>query len=251
MLKQKFDKLRKKYGYSGDSLQELMTKVLEFNSEKISNKVAKITQSQMEGQIKKLGPAAKKMIMPELNEILPSRTIFARKAAEKGKLMTDTLREAITKDLRAVMTENNFIYTTGPLAGHVNRQVVKQFQERITGTFDGYVKRGVLGELPSNIKAIATTEVRSAVNETKFAYAKTLSDKNDLVTKKKWVHNRSLSGKPREEHVILGRKKAIGLDENFVLPITGGNMRFPHDPLAPPDQVINCNCDIEFISQTR
>lgn len=252
-LKFSLDRLRRKYNYTGGRLQDLMKKVIGFNQEKITNKVARITRDQMSKSVSKLGTKEKKIIMPELNEILPGRSVFFRKAAEKGTRLTDTLRDRLNKDIRDVMQSEGLIARTGITAGSVKRSTIKKLESRIKETFQNYTKKDPKFGIPSNIHTIAVTEVRATVNSIKNEYAEKLALKNGLIAKKKWIHNKSLSKKPRPHHMRVNGK-VININETFKLKNEKGNiveLRHPHDPLAPASEVISCNCDIDYIMRKK
>lgn len=254
--KQSLDRLRKRYNYTGGSLTELMKEVILFNSQKITNKVARITLSDMNKSAKRLkNRAGKKILIPELNEIFPGRSIFVRKAVEKGKLISDTLRGKLTKNLRDAMKENGLVSTRGVTAGKATQKLINDFEQRTVSTFKSYTKRDPKFKMPGNVHQIAVTEVRSSVNQIKQSSIKRLSEKNGLTTVKSWIHNRSLSKKPRGNHrkmEIISRKSPVPIEEPFVLPPNKKGdrvkMLHPHDPNAPAIEVIGCNCDVEYLS---
>ena len=69
--------------------------------------------------------------------------------------------------------------------------------------------------------------------------------------KKKWRQNKQLSKKPRTGHSMVNNK-IIDFNEKFQVPLIVNGKRLgttamdrPHDPNAPLEQVIGCNCDIE------
>ena len=73
---------------------------------KITNKVQNQTKKQLQNAANKLGTKKKRLIVPEINKIFPSRSIFVNKAVENGKVLVDTLRDGLNKDLLYVMKES-------------------------------------------------------------------------------------------------------------------------------------------------
>ena len=117
--------------------------------------------------------------------------------------------------------------------------------------------------MPTNVHAIAVTEFRSTVGAINEAYTDKLMEKNpDLTVRVQWIHNRSLSKEPRPGHVAMDGKM-VKKGEYFRVPVyekkgkrwlrTGNYvlMRRPHDPDAPPGQVIQCNCDAKYIVKMK
>jgi hypothetical protein len=149
-------------------------------------------------------------------------------------------------------------YKRGEKRGQINPQLVAQFREKIAGTFEGYTKPGATG-IPPNIDAIATTEVRSAIDDIKHTFNTRLQERNvgKLQIIKTWVHHPSLSKNPRENHAALNGK-AIPIDAHFSVPrtqwvkgrgliVTSMTMMLhPHDPSAPVDQIVSCSCECTY-----
>jgi len=61
--------------------------------------------------------------------------------------------------------------------------------------------------------------------------------------KKQWMHGilSGLGQEPREGHVALDGEE-VPVEESFQNPVTGAWLRYPHDPLAPPSETVNCGC---------
>lgn len=269
MAKIHLDRMRKKYGYRGEPYSELIQKILINNKENISRKMIRMNSSFWDKSLKKITPEYKRFIIPSLEDVLPKRSVFALKAAEQGKLIKDTLRDSLTKNLRDTLKtftlktgEANYIIRRGETAGRINPKLVKEFQSKITTTFRNYTKRDPKFKVPLNIKTIATTEIRSAISNIKNTYINSLVEKNpDLELKKIWIHNKSLSKVSRRGHLRLNNKK-IPYNKNFIITryrkigkrwYKAGTIeaRYPHDPNLPPEEVINCNCDIDYISRIK
>jgi hypothetical protein len=96
----------------------------------------------------------------------------------------------------------------------------------------------------------------------KQRYFERLEQKNPgLEVKKRWKHNPHLSQKdPRPGHAATDGKEAK-LDETFAVPLyehkkgkwrrTGEvlHILYPHDPRAPPEETINCHCDLDYFAR--
>jgi dsDNA-binding SOS-regulon protein len=265
MAKFHLDRLQKKYKnipVKGETYQELINKIIAHQSERITRKVAKVDESDWKKSLKKIKPK-EKVLVPSVESVLPKQSIFARKAAERGELIKDTLRDKLTGDLRQSVDAWNKrkegplitrIFRKGRSIDAINPKLIKNFEKNIKGTFDGYTKKDPVLGMPTNIHTIAVTEVRSTINEIKGEYAaRVLKENPDVEVTKEWRHNKSLSKEPRPGHVKINGTK-VGQNEKFHVErytkkkgkwvMTGITlMKYPHDPDAPPDQVISCNCD--------
>ena len=205
-----------------------------------------------------------------MEDTLPKRAVSVRKAAEKGELIRDTLRDSLTKSLRSSLEEfpittgtPSFITRRGAKAGRISPALITEFEKKITQNFKGYTKRDKTFGMPSNIHTIAVTEARGTINEIKHEYVERFSDTNpNLTVKKKWIQNRSLSKKYRKGHSVVNGRTVL-FNEFFKVPVYKSKrgvevktgevwMRYPHDPNAPANQVIGCNCDYDvFIAKKR
>lgn len=272
------DRLIKRYklkpdpekGWSGKPYRDIIKRIITENSINVSNRIVSINMDGWAKALKKIQPQGAKFIIPDVSDVLPKRSVFIRKAAEKGELISQTMRDSLTKNLRDTMNiftektgEAKYIIRAGQKAGRINPKLIQHFQDNIRGTFEGYVKKNKLLGMPTNIHTISVTEIRSTINEIKGQYVNKLVRKNpDIAMKKKWIQNRSLSKVPRKGHGEVARSKAIPLDESFHVPlykkikgtwklIGSTAMMHPHDPDAPGEQVIGCNCDIDYIAKRK
>jgi hypothetical protein len=259
MAKIHLDRMRQKYGFTGERYRELMQKIIGQNSVNIANNLGRMTKENYERAAKKVTTREKRFIVPDVSEALPKRGVFARKAAIDGKRITDKLRDQMTKDLRTTLTqftpntgEATYLFRRGAKAGRVNPKLVADFESRIQKTFEGYTRRDPSYNMPRNVHSIAVTEVRSVADEIKYAYMEQIKRRNpDFQIRKKWIHNKALSEEPRPHHMALDGK-TVGWDEFFIVdsPDSGRvQMRYPHDPGAPAGEVINCHCDFDVIVQ--
>ena len=138
--------------------------------------------------------------------------------------------------------------------------MIAEFEQRITDTFQNYVKKDPKIGIPRNIDAIAKTEIRTTVNNTKKIFADELQKKNpDLKLRKMWIHNNSLSSEPRPGHVQLD-KKIVDYDKPFHvkqykkfkgkwIKIGVIEMEHPHDENGGASNNISCNCDWQILAR--
>jgi hypothetical protein len=263
MPKTSLDRLRKRYGFKGENLEVLMKKIIQGNNESISNRVASINKDVWNKKLSRLSKT-EKFVIPSVESVLPKRSVFIKKAAEDGKLISDTLRDRLTGNLREALNqftpktgEQTFITRRGVRAGRINQKLVKEFEKNIRGTFKNYVRKDPAIGVPKNVAGIAVTEMRSTVTDIKKEYMTQLSEKNEnLVIKKTWIHNKSLSVEPRKGHMqqdgvtkAFDKKFKVALFKKikgrwFKVGVTF--MDKPYDPEAPAVQKIGCNCDILY-----
>lgn len=146
--------------------------------------------------------------------------VTVRKGAEDGKMITDTLRDVLTRGLRKAITDNP----------NDTEKAIAQMQSHIKDTFTTYTT--------SHAKMIAITEVRSSVDLSKAEYVRELvaRNPNKLRVTKKWVHHDHLVKTPRLTHKAIDGEKVL-----FNQPFSIGLM-YPHDPSAPASEVIGCQC---------
>lgn len=255
-----FKRLKDKYGsdnIKGKKYRSMMKEIIAFNSEKISNAVARLSNANYQDKVKKLSTKKSELVkLPVLSDVLPKRSVHLIKGAEQGNIISDTLRNKLEKDLRETLASYDkkgiprMEIQRGKTTGKINPKLIKEFQSKITDTFEAYTKRDKKTGVPPNVKNIAVTEIRSTVNTIKANYNREVLKKNPgAVIEKEWLHNRQLSKKPRQSHIAMHGKTVL-LDELFrVAREDGGGvdlMDRPHDPKAPAEQVIGCNCDIRY-----
>ncbi len=227
------------------SYSQLMANVLADNSRKVAAAVANVSDDHYKKAVsKKTG----KIRLPRVEELIPRKSMVLNKTVQDGRLITNTLKDALITDLRTSLQENRSVLATGKNAGRVSPKLVETFKGKITETFANYVEENPRLKMPANIHTIAVGEVRSMVNQTKDNYTKEFVKQNPQFTMmKRWLHNPKLSRKPRPHHAEAEVEYADGIpvNENFVLS-TGVSLRYPHDPKAPIEEVAGCNCDVEY-----
>lgn len=272
MAKIYLDHFKKKYGWSGGKYTDLIQKILTNNVENISRRIGAQTIATFTKKATRIGYDRRRFIIPDLGEILPKRSVFILKGAEQGRVISDSLRDALTSNLKQTMTqftpktgEAKYIYRRGALAGRANPKLIQDFEARIKETFQGYIKKdpALKGGMPKNVHTIAVTEMRSAISNMKDQYMQKAVEKNpDVDWYKKWIHNSSQSrGQYRPGHKALnGRVVKYGTP--FTVPrmklvrgrwihVGDDYMDHPHAPGAPADQVINCHCDFDILARKK
>lgn len=262
MGKYHLDRLRKKYGWTGGTYSQLMRKIVEENSLSISRAIGRVSQDNFRKVASKISTKERRLVIPDISEAIPKRSVFTRKAAEKGKLLTDKLRDRLTKSLRKTVSEfsartgePSYVRTTRTgfgmkkKTGRVNPKLVEQFKQSIIKDFEGYKKVDPSYGVPPNIQTIAVTEVRSVADEIKYEYAKAMALQNsdNLRMTKKWIHNKSLSENPRPHH-MAANGMTVGFYDVFELS-NGAVLRYPHDPTADISEVASCHCDYDVYMQ--
>lgn len=239
--------LMKKYGWNGRNISDLMQKIVVQNRTKTAEAVLLSDRRRFETNLKAVEPKyqEKKIVIPNVGNIIrKSPTII--KAAEQGKLITDTLRERIRKDVKAAMLDNGINNKNGT----VNKNVTKSLRAKLNKTFDDYTKKDPTFKKPSNIEAIAVTETRTVMNTVRNEYAREVSQstqKDGFVMVKTWKHNRSPGGMPRASHQALDGV-TIGIDDVFKI-VDEKQTYFcehPHSPLLPASMVICCRCELLY-----
>lgn len=230
----------------GRSYQRLVRELIATNQQKIAESTTRMSNDTMRKATRSLKEG--RVVVPRVDEVMPSMQVSVRKAAQSGQAISDTLRDRLTADLRETLNEFRtaggrlaFTRRAGTRAGTMNPELKEAFEKRIRETLAGYTKREA-GEVPPNIETIATTETRSAVDDIKEQYTERLLEQNPNVrVVKTWQHNAALSKQPRPHHQAMDGV-SVPWRERFRLP-NGIRMTRPHDPNAPAEEVINCNCD--------
>jgi|WetSurMetagenome_2_1015567.scaffolds.fasta_scaffold20333_8 hypothetical protein len=272
MAKFHLDYLRKRYPktvFSGSNYAKLMEAILTHNSEKIANKTSQMTKESFKPLISKIGPGEeKRFILPDISDVLPKQSVFIKKGAEQGKLIRDTLRDALTKNLRDTLAEHHgkglasMVAKRGSTAGRIQPDLIDSFQRAIESTFEGYTKRGIANGVPDNIHLIAIMEVRGTVNEIKDNYiARMIAVNPGYEVRVKWIHNDRLVKIPRQSHKVLDGT-SVPYGESFRVPyivLEKGKqvlkgidyIRYPHSPDCPARQKFGCNCEAEYFIKKR
>jgi hypothetical protein len=261
MAKLHMDRLRKKYGalgWTGGRYRALMEMIISSNHENVSGAFARRSQDFYRDKFARIKKTtAKQFKVPPMEEVMPRREVYLRKGAERGRMITDALRDKLSHDLRSAVAQymetgaESMQYHRGENRGRMRPELVAGLEQAMTHTFDNYTKAHG-GEIPANIGTIANTEVRAAVSDIKHTYAKNLAAANPgaLRLMKRWIHHPTFSKEPRFGHGKVDQKM-VRLDQPFMVPryekVAGKNvllgkvaMQHPHDPAAAAEDVINC-----------
>lgn len=252
-----FKRITEKYGkenITGRKYEKVIQDVLIHNNEKTSRAMARLSNSNYQDQIRRLNKRKQQIIkLPDIEEILPKRSVFLIKSADTTTMITETLRTQLEKNLRSTLEKYQQFggpkmeTQRGKATGKINVDLITDFQAAITNTFESYTKRDPNTGVPGNIRNIAVTEIRSTVGMMKENYNRELMKKNPLIKMyKTWIHNKRLSKKPRKNHMAM-HGITIPIDEKFKVDRETDSgydmMSRPHDINAPPKQVIGCSCE--------
>jgi hypothetical protein len=278
MARVHLDRIKQRYGWTGGKYEALMRKVVAAQAEQISDDIISLQKVKATKNVRRIkARTGMQLKVPEvLSEAFPKRSIMLRKAAERGKLLTDSLRGKLAEDLRGevlrYMGEGKPLMqgARGEKRGRMNPELVNDFESRIRKTFSAYTRRDPEIGVPANVRAIATTEVRSAINVTKGEYAAALVRANPgkVRVEKRWKQHPELAKNPRPSHrAVDGKQVAMG--KPFRIPLyerigtvksgvnkgaprwrrTGGYVEadHPHAPGLPVGEVVGCNCEVDYV----
>jgi hypothetical protein len=234
-------RLIEKYGFDhknirNESYKKLVTDILTNNTELLQKKIARQNNDFFN---QKATGKFKDIKTPDISTIIP-KSMKARKLAERGQLLTDTLRNKLTADLRQVLEKPEYIYKRGQLKGTLKQQAIDDFKVKIQDTLKKYKT--------SNIETIARTETIGAVNQVKQNYMEEFQDRNDdTEVIKIWRHGKSKN--PRPHHLEMDGV-SIGINDLFVLfdKETKKVIKtpYPHWDNLPPSESINCVCQCQY-----
>lgn len=214
-------KLAKKYGVDieGATYTKVVQEIINENVARASKKMGGLSNRRMK---QAFTDSIKDGIVDLPAYAVPNVTV--RKGAEDGKMITDTLRDVLTRGLRKAITDNP----------NNTEKAIEQMQSHVKDTFTTYTT--------SHAKMIAVTEVRSSVDLSKAEYIRELISRNPnkLRVTKKWIHNDHLVKIPRLTHKAIDGEKVL-----FNQPFSIGLM-YPHDPSASASEVIGCQCGYQI-----
>lgn len=260
-----FKRLKDKYGdenITGGKYQLVINDILAHNNEKAGRAINRLSNIHYNKQLKKLSKKKAAIVkLPQLDEVLPKRSVFIIKGQQNSKLISDTLRDKLQRDLRNTLKEfdgtgkKRMEIQRGITTGKLNVELIKVFQERIKKTFDTYTKADKTTGVPPQVRNIAVTEIRSTIDAIKAEYQDQLLAKNpQLEMTKTWIHNRRLSKEPRKPHQAL-HLKTIKMNEQFRVGRPDGKgfdlMDRTHDPEAPANQNIGCSCETIYKAKIK
>ena len=267
MPKVYLDRLKSRYGWTGGKYRALMARIIGENHESVARAVGRVKVGRLREEGQRLAKRKKPVAMkvPALEEVLPKRSVFIRKGAEQGKLLADSLRTKLSGDLRDTVAEflregkGAMQYQIGERRGRIKPELIERMQRRLKNSFQGYTKTDPSIGVPPNIRAIAVTETRSAIDDIKAEFARRMLEKNPgAKAQKRWKHNDHLVEDPRPGHMELNGKvldlkaafevRQFRKEKGIWIP-TGATVRMdhPHASGAPPEEVINCQCEVDYI----
>jgi hypothetical protein len=263
MAKLSLDRIKQKYGWHGHNYKVLMSAIIADNAQRIHNSILQIDHAHLREGNRKLRATDQAINLPKLTDVLKPQGIWAKKGAEKSKLITDTLKDRIGRDIKEILGKPEYQRKKGKLAGTLKDQAIRDMGDRVRQTFENYTRTDPSIGVPKNIKAIASTEVRAVINQTKQEFMqKLLKENDDIVMIKKWIHNGNVWGSksyaPRRWHARLHNTEKP-FNENFKIrdeqTAEVYSVPYPHHETLPPGQVINCvtgktkinPCDIQKI----
>ena len=117
----------------------------------------------------------------------------------------------------------------------------REMADQLANDFDFSIQRA---------RMISRTEVGNSMNEAKFKGKEDIKEELGEEIWKIWIHRGSKN--PRDWHLYLDNGKAIHEDDvwRVEVPSTGATepMSRPHDPTASAENVINCGCEVMYIS---
>ena len=258
-------RLATKYGKTdihGAKYEDLIGEVIAYNTRKVQTQLYDNETKRTKETARLRSPTGKRVVLPPLEEVMTPEAVRVRKAADSGKVITDTLRQRLSDNLRTALMARResgkplYVQGQGAEAGRLDQEVVREFEALITQTFSTYCRRtkNLAGgfDPPGNLHEIAVTEVGAAVDELKNAYTKRILALNDdLEATKKWHQYTRLSKEARPHHGVVNGQE-IPIDQPFPVPLyvkrrgewidTGivTYMQYPHDGQAPASQVVSC-----------
>lgn len=252
MSKIHLNRLKDRTGYTGEKYKTLMEQIIANNFERIHNSVNAIRNTKIEAVSKKISTKEKRFNIPETTELVKPRSVWSRKAAERGELLTDALRSRLDNDIKAILSDKSMFRTRGKLTGTLKDQAIREMGKRVKETFLNYTKADESG-VPKNIKTIASVEIRSIVNQANDEYMDKLVRKNDdIVVIKKWIHNgnvwKSKTYKARTPHKNL-HGVTVNYNDNFVIKSDTGiySVPYPHHVSLPIGEIAGCNCSVQYL----
>jgi hypothetical protein len=266
MSKESLDYLRKKY-HVDEMFQEMikkkeyrniLTEIFHVNIEDVAPKIA---QRSIRNWNKTLSETKRKYIVPEYEHVVPSSEDIRSRSRGQTEGISNNLRMALTDRLRE--KANTFLGRHKEetyLKKRINGKLEREFEDDVRDTMRSFTRKDPDFGMPSNIHAIAVTELRTTIANIKRNVADQIRAENPgIIPKKTWIHNPHLS--KNIKNIRLGHKamneKSLPMDSVFDVPLIvsiGGNnfqigttpMMAPHDPNAPASQLISCHCDIVY-----
>ena len=260
-------RLRDKYGelnIKNKKYQQVITDIIADNSESISTQIFIISDRTWKKEAQKLIDRKTNrpitLTFPEYKKIIPNKRVFSIKGAESGRMITQTLRNDLNFALRDAISD--FEKEGTRYRGRLRPEIIKKMKSKVKDVFVNYQKKDPRYGVPSNIRNIAVTEVRSSVNMIREKYVEKylVENKDKIIMKKQWIQNKSMAKEPRRSHNYIN-KKIIDFYDFFEFPeykkvkgrwVKTGKiiiMSRPHDPAGGASENIGCNCEVRYIAK--
>jgi HK97 family phage portal protein len=155
---------------------------------------------------------------------------------DKIKRIKDTSKRRL-KEVVKVEVERGLL-----TEGTSNAEISKNVFKKISKKYKGFTK--------ARSMTIARTETAVASSVSTRKAADFLSKDTGIKLMKEWVPSAYQEDRSRDNHQAM-RGKKVGIDEMFLVPTDTGiiAMEGPHDPNAPPGEIINCRCATVFIPE--
>lgn len=221
---------------AGTGYAKRMQSILRENRQNVSETVLEADRKRL---VKKVKGGEK--IMPEVKHMLGRSKVFL-KAADSGKEMSRTQREALRRIVKRVLLEEPYQTRAGNVKKHVAVKVKAALKEH----YEGYTKQVPPFGIPENLKAIAVTETRSLLSNLRQEYMTTTQETLEAThtVEKEWEHNSSLSHVSRKSHRAMDGTR-VPVKAKFVL-AGKYNIDGPHDYSLPASEVVSCNCGMKY-----
>jgi hypothetical protein len=211
---------------AGSTYEDLVSKIIDYNKMRAVQSSQKLSHRRYTQGLKDAigtGEVTLPVYVP-----IPT----SRKSAQSGKRLIQNVHDALTRELRSALKT----HPDNP------DSAVEQMLSAVKTIMEPYAG----GSPPPHCRTIAETEVRSALDLSKYEYAKQLAAAG-LKLEKIWRHA-GHGANPRPGHIAMDGV-TVDFNRHFPVPGTHGKrvwMKYPHDPDAPAAEVINCGCSFEI-----
>lgn len=174
------------------------------------------------------------------------------------RLLNDTIEKSIFLNTFKVWLKSYLQAEIGERVRNINRTTLDKikrviemgFESRLTFemTIDELMRIGAFSR--ERARMITRTEIGNINNEAKDRSSEDWRKETGNELYKIWIHRGAK--KPRDWHVALDNGKAIPKEQPFIVSAPTGttdSMQRPHDRSASPENVINCGCEVLYISK--
>lgn len=164
---------------------------------------------------------------------------------EGGIVGLNTQRAKWISDMRWKLMNDPISVANHPMLTATQRRLLAKGSPLTESQINAIMRTYTNAQLLSRGKAIAITERGNAINggameAWRQAAVKLGVPVSGLV--KEWRHG--IAREPRMTHLLANGSKVVGLNTPFQIGLT--QMQYPHDPLAPAADVINCRCRVKI-----